>query len=174
MHESLNAPVSLQMKHAIGAALLVVLLCGSFPLSADAADFKGLARVQEDGTLKLRGRTVRLFGIYLPPSGRTCGSSLRPVRCGSRAVLALDFKIRGFVRCEPKARYRDRSLSATCWTKGDGSVLAPEVDLAAWLIQRGWALARPDAPFEYHGLERIDRARGRGVWGFQADSITRR
>jgi hypothetical protein len=30
----------------------------------------------------------------------------------------------------------------------------------AYLIQRGWALALPTAPFEYHAMERIARANG--------------
>ena len=33
------------------------------------------------------------------------------------------------------------------------------------------ALALPDAPFEYHALEKIARHRGLGVWGMPADRI---
>jgi hypothetical protein len=68
------------------------------------------------------------------------------------------------------ARLRDGSLSAIC-TVEDGSILDPPVDLGAWLIELGLAVATPDAPFEYVVLERIARANGRGVWGFQVDSI---
>ena len=47
-------------------------------------------------------------------------------------------------------------------------------DLAAYLLERGWAVALPNAPFEYHALERIARHNARGVWGFTVDSIIRR
>ena len=45
----------------------------------------------------------------------------------------------------------------------------PGDDLSAWMLSRGWALARPDAPFEYQALEKIARERGLGVWGIPID-----
>ena len=44
--------------------------------------------------------------------------------------------------------------------------------LAAYLIERGWAMALPGAPFEYHAIERIARSREVGVWGWPVDAIT--
>jgi endonuclease YncB( thermonuclease family) len=80
-------------------------------------------------------------------------------------VVALESKIQGFVSCRPVLRYRDRSIDAICRTRLQGE------DLGGWLLSQGWALALPGAPFAYHALERIARARQRGVWGFQVDSI---
>jgi endonuclease YncB( thermonuclease family) len=85
------------------------------------------------------------------------------VKCGSNAALALDFKIRGFVHCQQVQRHRDRSITALCRNKG--------VDLSAYLIQRGWAVALPDGPFAYQVLERIARARSMGVWGMHGIAI---
>lgn len=120
------------------------------------------AFVNDDGSLRVSGRTYRLYGIHIPPTGRSCREDERPVKCGSRAALALDFKISGdFVRCEPRERRDDGTISAVCTASG--------VDLAAYLLERGWALALPDAPFEYQALERIARHRGVGVWGFSVD-----
>ena len=45
------------------------------------------------------------------------------------------------------------------------------IDLGAYLIENGLALAGENAPFEYRSLERIAEANGRGVWGFQADQF---
>ena len=91
---------------------------------------------------------------------RRCG----PLRCGPRAVLALELRVEGeFVHCMPRTRLSDNSISATC-TVGDD-------DLAAWLIERGWALATPDAPFAYTALERIARAKGIGVWGIPVEPV---
>jgi endonuclease YncB( thermonuclease family) len=115
------------------------------------------ANVRPDATLLVGSRVVRLYGIYVPPMGRTCRTNLRPVKCGSNAALALDFKIRGFVHCQQVRKHRDRSITARCLNKG--------VDLGAYLIERGWAVALPNGPFEYQVLEKVARSRSMGIWG---------
>jgi endonuclease YncB( thermonuclease family) len=50
-------------------------------------------------------------------------------------------------------------------------MLDPPVDLGAYLIREGWAVALPQAPFAYHTYQEIAKVNRRGVWGFQADSI---
>ena len=57
---------------------------------------------------------------------------------------------------------------------GHISVLDPGEDLSAYLLEQGWAVALPDAPFEYQTLEKIARSRGFGVWGTPVDNIQRR
>lgn len=122
------------------------------------------AMVRPDATLLVSSRVVRLYGIYVPPSGRTCRANLRPVKCGSNAVLALEFKIRGFVHCETLHKHADRSITALCRNRG--------VDLGAYLIERGWAVASPEGPFEYQVLEKIARERRMGVWGMHGLAVT--
>lgn len=125
---------------------------------SSAADLFSYTIVQDDGTLKIKGKIVHLYGIYVPDTGRTCRTNVRPVRCTSRAAHALEFKIgSSFVRCERKKTNPDRSLVAQCFVK--------EKDLSAYLLERGWAVATPDAPFDYVAMERIARSRGLGVWG---------
>ena len=125
------------------------------------AQVSSYAFVNDDGSLRIKGRTYRLHGVYIPPTAESCHTFERPVPCGSRAALALDFKIQGFVRCERRHRNHDGTISAYCTTDGE--------DLAAYLLKRGWALALPDAPFEYQALEKIARHRGLGVWGIPVD-----
>lgn len=141
---------------------LLVLLTWHALADAHAA-LVSYASVRQDATLLVGTRVVRLHGIYVPPMGRTCRSNLRPVKCGTNAVLALDFKIRGFVHCQQVRKHRDRSITALCRNKG--------VDLGAYLIKRGWAVALPSGPFEYHVLERIARTRRMGVWGMHGVAI---
>lgn len=136
-----------------------------------AADIVSYASVQDDSTLKIRGRTIRLFGIYIPPTNRFCRRSIRPVKCASRAALALDFKIQGFVHCKPKWKNKDRSITAICYV--GRSYHSEGEDLSAYLLTQGWATALPDAPYEYRVLEDIARHNDRGVWGFQVDRIQR-
>ena len=149
-------------------ALAVIFTTVLFSSPAPA-DIESWAIVNEDGSLLVRGRTIRLFGIYIPPTERTCRAFIRPVRCASRAVLALDFKVQGFVRCQEIAKLRDGSISAVCRV-GQTSHVDGD-DLAAHLLLHGWAVALPAAPFEYIVLERIARARQRGIWGFPVDVI---
>jgi endonuclease YncB( thermonuclease family) len=156
----------------ITRAAAVALLMGCCVLAAPlpAAEIVSYAIVQPDATLKVRGRIIRLLGIHIPQNSRICQRNLRPARCFTRAANALEVRIQGFVRCDPRVEYRDRSLGAVCWVDGHGT-LDPPVDLGAYLIERGLAVAGPDAPFDYTVLERIARTNQRGVWGFQADSI---
>jgi endonuclease YncB( thermonuclease family) len=129
-------------------------------------DISSYAFVNDDGTLRIRSRTIHLFGIYIPPSNTLCRSFTRPVKCAPRAALALDFKIGpDFVRCDIKGKNLDGSLVAVCRANGE--------DLAAYLLQRGWAAALPEAPPEYAILERIARSRGLGVWGIPIDNVIR-
>lgn len=129
------------------------------PRPSMAAEFTSYAIVREDASMVIQGRVVRLYGIYIPDTGRTCRTFLSPPDCGGRAALALEFKTgTHFVTCQEVAALSDGSVSAVCW--------ADEEDLAAYLIRQGWALAGPDAPFEYVALERIAERRGLGVWGF--------
>jgi len=136
-----------------GAIVLALLA-----MAAPAADISSYAIVQDNGNLRVQGREIRLYGIYIPPTGEACRFNVRPPQCASRAALALEFRIDGFVRCTPTPRDTDGTLVALCRTEGE--------DLRAYLLERGWALALPDAPFEYQALERIARSRGVGVWGF--------
>ncbi len=155
------------------AGLLAALLLLLPLLPARASDsFEGLAIVRDDGSLLLKNRVVVLFGIYLPPTDRQCRDWIRPVRCDARGVLALDFKVKGFITCFPRGEDAEGRVHAICYVDRTG--LSPGEDLGAYLIQRGWALALPNAPFEYHAMERIAQARGLGVWGYFADSFTNR
>jgi len=145
---------------AVDILLLAAVLCGA---AGAAAQTSGLAIVQNDGSLRIKGRTVHLWGIHVPATYDDCRTSERPPKCGSRAALALEFEIDGFVHCEEKHRRADGSVEAVC--HADRTHFDEGTDLAAYLLARGWAVARPDAPIEYQTLERIARETGLGVWG---------
>ncbi|MDJ0934190.1 MAG: hypothetical protein QNI93_02250 [Kiloniellales bacterium] len=151
----------------------IAFLCLVFVLGASEARAAVGSRVlvQDDGSLKINGRVVHLFGIYLPKGNRVCDSSLVPVRCASRAAKALRFRIQSMIYCENVSKNRDGSLNAVCLTSSRGEIFEPRSDLAAYLLQRGLAVALPTAPFEYKTIERIAKSQGRGFWGFFADSV---
>lgn len=151
-------------KHRLKA--LLVVLAQMATVHAVGQDISSFAFVQQDGSLRVSGNLIHLYGIYIPPTDQTCYSFIRPVPCGSRASLALELKISGdFVHCIPTATQADGSITASCSVANE--------DLSAWMLQRGWAVALPDAPFEYAAMERIAQSRGLGIWGTPVDIIRR-
>lgn len=127
-------------------------------------EISSFAFMQDDGSLKVAGHLIHLHGIFIPPTGQSCLTFIRPIPCGSRASLALDFKISGdFVHCIPRATKPDGSITASCTSGND--------DLSAWMLQNGWAVALPDAPFEYLAMEKIAKSKGIGIWGIPVDTI---
>ena len=152
----------------LGALAALLLLATPLP----AAEIHSYAIVQDDGSLRVQGKTIRLYGVYLLDTAYGCRSDFRPPLCGDRAVRALKTIIRGFVRCLPQARLADRSISAICYVDAS-SHTQPPIDLGARLIAEGLALAGPEAPFEYRALERLAEANHRGRWGFQVDRVIR-
>jgi endonuclease YncB( thermonuclease family) len=153
--------------HWLGALLLLGMTVAQ---GAAAADIVSYAIVQDDATLRVRGKTIRLHGIYVVDNRSFCDSTFRPVRCQTRASVALASRIQGFVRCVPQVKYDDHSLGAFCSVNGTGTP-PRQIDLGAYLIEQGWAVALPQAPFAYHTLQEIAKVNRRGVWGFQADQI---
>jgi len=159
-------------KSVVFSLLFRFLLLFLVPSQLFAQEIVGHAIVRDDGSLLIKEQVVHLDGIYLPPTNRLCRDWIRPVRCDSRVVLALDFKVKGFIRCFPQSENPDGSLNAVCYVNRTG--FDPGEDLAAYLLERGWALALPQAPFEYHALEKIAISQEVGVWGYPVDSIRRR
>lgn len=152
---------------AVSAVLLAVPLA-----SYGVRELTSYVMIQDDATLEMTGYHLRLAGIYIPKTKRFCDSRLRPPRCGSRAAVALRFRCRGFATCRLGGKYADGTIAAYCRTKSRSfRDLDDEEDLGMYLIERGWAVALPDAPFAYHVSERIARHRGFGVWGFNIDAI---
>ncbi len=152
-------------------ALLVALVAGGAGPRPALAEVGSLAWVQPDGALKVGVKTIRLHGIHIPITRRTCRVFLRPVRCGPQAILDLDFKIHGFVFCTTVGRNSDGTTSAVCRVNSNDPTFGPREDLAGYLLRQGWAVALPNAPIDYITWERIARRQGRGIWGAHAHRI---
>ena len=106
------------LKRALDARPFVASLIGSVMLSTAVtqranAEIVSFAFVQPHGTLRVSGGSIRLYGVYVPPTEQSCRTFERPIECGTRASLALDFHIGvEFVHCEAKVRHHDGSLTA--------------------------------------------------------------
>jgi endonuclease YncB( thermonuclease family) len=152
---------------------IINIVFGSFmaiamlPQALAQEEISASAFVQDDGSLRISGYLIKLYGIYIPPTNQTCYTFIRPIPCGTRSSLALDFKINAdFVHCLPRANNPDGSVTASCKV-GDE-------DLSEWMLQKGWAVALPDAPFEYAAMEKIAQTKGVGIWGIPIDNIRKR
>jgi hypothetical protein len=159
-------PCALSWARMLMGLLLLAAIVPVTPAPSGASEIRSFAFVEPDGSMRMAGNVIRLHGIYIPPTGESCHMFERPPRCGPRAALALEFKVSGvFVHCQPLMRHPDDSIVAICTADGD--------DLGAWMLERGWAVATPNAPFEYTTLERIARANGIGVWGIPVEPVRR-
>jgi endonuclease YncB( thermonuclease family) len=146
--------LNMRLKSAV-VGWMIALSCGI--AVAGESEIVGYAFVQDTGMLRVNGYNIRLHGIYLPPTEHACHSFTRPAVCGTRAAAALEFHVGvEFLHCLPKTRHTDGTISAFCTAAGE--------DLAAWLLRQGWAVALPEAPFEYEALEKVARAQERGLW----------
>lgn len=161
---------SRSLDKTLSCALLLGILCCCPSLAA--REISSSAIVNGDGTLRISGKTIHLYGIHIPRTDRNCSRNKIPPYCGSRAAIALDFKISGFVRCEIMGSNDDGSLLGRCRVKS--SAFSDGEDLSAYLLEYGWAVALPNASIEYQTLEEIARSRGMGVWGFPVDNVIRR
>jgi endonuclease YncB( thermonuclease family) len=149
-------------------SLAVILATSLFSSSAIIAEtLTSYAFVNDDGTLRIKKKTIHLYGIHIPKTSNNCRTNQHPPVCGQRAALALEFKINSFVRCEITSDNPNGSLTGLCHV--NYSKFEEGEDLSAYLLERGWAAALPDAPVEYHTLEKIARSRGWGVWGIAID-----
>lgn len=156
-------------RRVLGLLVLMGAVFCSTP--AHAYGIQGHGIVQDDGSLLVGGQVVQLFGVYLPPSDRQCDTTWVPIRCTNRSVVQLNRIAKGYLYCDVQGETTRGRLSAICYA-GRTAFDSGE-DLGAYLVQQGWALATPEAPFEYHALEKLARTREIGLWGWPVDSISR-
>lgn len=127
-----------------------------------AESMSSYVSVNDDASLNMRGRTIVLAGIYVPKTDEGCIDEAG-ADCRTRAAAALEFKIQGFVHCMSLRSLGRGTLTGTCYV--DRTSFNPGIDLAAYLVESGWAMATPDAPYEYHALQRLAEVQLKGIWG---------
>ncbi len=160
------------VKHHLEFSIWLMIICMAvISIPTHAREISSYAFVNDDGSLRIKRNTIHLYGIHIPDTGNHCRTYIRPAECGSRASLALKFKIQGFVRCQIMGENDDGSLIG--WCRVNASSFDEGTDLSAYLLEQGWAVALPNSPIEYQTLERIAYRRGVGVWGFTIDNFKR-
>ena len=137
---------------------------------ARAAELNGPAEVVDANSITIGGRVVRLFGIDAPDEGQMCRRGGAEWRCGQEAGWALAERLeRHWVLCDTKptpaspqaaAEGPDVSaadLTAVCYLDGR------RIDINAWMVENGWALADRRADV-YGPQEQAAQRAARGLW----------
>lgn len=134
-------------------------------LAPAAAPVAGPATVIDGATLSVGGKRLRLHGIAAPALDQTCfDAQERGYACGRAAAQALAARIgEGTVACEPRGA---DGTSARCRLGAD--------DLAAWLVENGYAVADRGVSTDYAAQDERAWGRRRGLWAGVFDLPTRR
>ena len=134
-------------------------------LPAAAIPVAGPATVIDGATLSVGGKRVRLHGIAAPALDQTCfDAQERGYACGRAAAQALAARIgEGPVACEPRG---GDGASARCRLGAD--------DLAAWLVENGYAVADRGVSTDYAAQDERAWGRRRGLWAGVFDLPTQR
>ena len=145
------------MVRLLPATIAIVLgVLGSSVMAAEPV--VGVASVIDGDTIEIHGERIRLDAIDAPETRQLCRQSDgTPWRCGQKSAFALsDIMGRATIRCEQKSRDRYRRIIAVCF-KGT-------INLNAWMVEQGWAVAFRKYGLDYVTQEDEARVNRRGMW----------
>jgi endonuclease YncB( thermonuclease family) len=119
----------------------------------------GPAYVIDGDTIDVAGTRVRLYGIDAPESSQTCMAANQSYRCGESATRALANLVRGHqVECDSTGLDQYRRTIARCRIADD------KVNINAWMVREGFAVAYRQYTYAYMPEEIVARAANRGLW----------
>ena len=134
------------------------MLCSNGVEATGVHRVTGPARVIDGDTLVMEGETIRLYGVDAPETDQSChGPRGRIWRCGQTATRALAaLSADRTVVCMTTSRGRYGRAIARCHVG--------KVDLGAWMVASGWALAYRRYSRRYVPHECAARLARRGLW----------
>ena len=153
----------MKIKETVAAGMLAALLAGLALTGTSSAGFaqdvvSGPAHVIDGDTIQIRHLRIRMHGIDAPESDQTClDGAGRTYGCGQVATAALaSMAAHGSVACRVLDMDRYGRLIAVCHRDG--------IDLNAWMVRDGHAMAYRRYSGDYVADENAARARRVGIW----------
>lgn len=148
-----------------GRTLLVAVIAGTASLAA-AQEINGIANVVDGRTIAIGPQTLRLAGVYTPEPGQRCERQGQSYDCGQEASWALADRLgRHWVQCDETSRGSAGVIEVVCYLGGRHGI-----DVNAYMVRQGWAIAVPGAAVDYADAEAGARRERLGMW---AGSFTR-
>lgn len=149
------------MLHRIAACFVLAVLAVA---PAAAAEIAGPAHVIDANSVDIGGRPVRLHGIAAPVESQICERNGAAWRCGQDASWALAERLeRHWLLCDTMDDASPEASTAVCYLGGRQGI-----DVGAWMVEQGWALADPAAS-DYAAQEQAAQKAGRGLWAGKFD-----
>ena len=138
------------------AAFLTAFLVHGVAVMAETATV-GPPEVVDGETVRVAGKTFRLYGIDAPDIAQTCEIRGRTYNCGRVSMTALMDLVAGVsIRCVPRRGAGTSPVTANCFAAG--------YDLSEGMVHTGWALAMPRGGTKYARIEARAKNAKRGLW----------
>jgi endonuclease YncB( thermonuclease family) len=117
----------------------------------------GIPKITDGDTIRIGSTRIRLHGIDAPETKQTCTAGGKEWRCGWEATNALANIVgRHWVTCEKRDTDRYGRIVAVC--------RAGPINLNAWMVGNGWAVAYRRYSMDYVRDENVARRGGKGMW----------
>lgn len=158
------------MRGHLNTMIRPLVLCGvlaglAFPsVPAAAVEITGPAHVIDAGAVEIGGREIRIYGVTAPVESQICERNAAAWRCGQDASWALAEQLeRHWVLCDTVPPGDPDASTAICYLGGRGGL-----DVGAWLVEQGWALADPGRS-DYVAQQQVAERSARGLWAGKFD-----
>lgn len=118
----------------------------------------GVPTVTDGDTVRMGEHRIRLYGIDAPERGQTCTDDAGDNwPCGISATAVLrSFISEAQIECRRKDTDRYGRIVAACYKDG--------IDINAWMVRNGWAVAYTRYSTDYVGEETLARTERLGIW----------
>lgn len=145
------------------ALLITLAALASVPVAlASPSGLAGRASVIDGDTIELGSTRIRLYGIDAVEGAQSCTTDGRAWPCGQYATGRMkSLTATRPVLCE--ARDTDVYGRTVAQCRVDG------IDIAAAMVEDGWAIALPHFTTQYVALESIAKTGRKGIWNSTFD-----